>query len=331
MTRLILTTSDSGAGALRSAGFADLVIGIGRRFVSGPLPSVDTLKELLSPRAGDAASPHWLDHIRAARLDQLGWRQDGLAELCARCETVELWADPLPNAQLQTIWLLDHFGSEARDMPHLMLRQADTVIGDRAPNAFPASHVPSIAVAEEHFKTATSAWQAYLEPTPLAWADLLQQDLTALPQLRSTVLDLLGELPRPDTGLGATEMRMLQLVSDGLVHPFDLFPGYERPNRGRVFDYWETGALLDGLAGGPAPLLSGLDEGPFNDDLHDDRARHARYKQSSLTLTSLGEAVLNGRDDFSRHNPIHRWWGGTELTNANLWRWDPIAQALIAP
>jgi hypothetical protein len=36
-------------------------------------------------------------------------------------------------------------------------------------------------------------------------------------------------------------------------------------------------------------------------------------------------------DDFSRDNPIHRWWGGTELTNDRLWRWDPDSRALIAP
>jgi hypothetical protein len=46
------------------------------------------------------------------------------------------------------------------------------------------------------------------------------------------------------------------------------------------------------------------------------------------------EAML-GRDrwiisleDFSRRNPIHRWWDGTELTSDHLWRWDPV---LIAP
>jgi hypothetical protein len=30
--------------------------------------------------------------------------------------------------------------------------------------------------------------------------------------------------------------------------------------------------------------------------------------------------MLAGEEDFSRHNPIHRWWGGTELTGDNLWR-----------
>jgi hypothetical protein len=89
--------------------------------------------------------------------------------------------------------------------------------------------------------------------------------------------------------------------------------------------------LLDGLARCPAPVVSGLDEGPFTLEMHDDRDRHARYKQSRLSLTKFGQAVLAGHEDFSRHNPIDRWWGGTELTNDRLWRWDPVNHALIAP
>jgi hypothetical protein len=126
-------------------------------------------------------------------------------------------------------------------------------------------------------------------------------------------------------------MRMLELISEGNATPFDVFPGHEKANKRRVFDYWEVGALLDGLAHGPVPAASGLDEGPFTLEMHDDRDRHQRYKRSRLSLTPLGEAVLAGREDFSRHNPLHRWWGGTELTNARLWRWDAAKQALIDP
>jgi hypothetical protein len=142
---------------------------------------------------------------------------------------------------------------------------------------------------------------------------------------------LLEELPMPDSGLGATETRMLELISEGGACPFDVFPGHRKRNMRRVFGYWETGALLDGLARGPAPVVSGLDEGPFTLEMHDDRDRHARYERSRLSLTELGQAVLASRDDFSRHNPVHRWWGGTELTNDRLWRGDPVKQALVAP
>jgi hypothetical protein len=65
--------------------------------------------------------------------------------------------------------------------------------------------------------------------------------------------------------------------------------------------------------------------------MHEDASRHRRYTQSGLSLTTLGAAVLAGAEDFSRHNSIHRWWGGTELTNDRLWRWDAVNRALIAP
>jgi hypothetical protein len=152
--------------------------------------------------------------------------------------------------------------------------------------------------------------------------------LNVLPQLGSTVFALLEELPMRSTGLGATEMRMLELISTGHIHPYDVFPGDQKPNERRVFGYWEVGALLDGLAHCPAPVVTGLDGRPFDLDMHDDRDRHERYKRSRLALTELGKAILAQADDFSRHNPIHRWWGGTELTNDRLWRWDPARHAL---
>jgi hypothetical protein len=43
-----------------------------------------------------------------------------------------------------------------------------------------------------------------------------------------------------------------------------------------------------------------------------------------LSLTEFGEAVLAGKEDFSRHNPIDRWWGGTHLTNDRLWRYGSV-------
>jgi hypothetical protein len=107
------------------------------------------------------------------------------------------------------------------------------------------------------------AWQAYRAPTPQAWFDLLAMNLNALPWLRQAVVMLLEELPMPGSGLGATEMRMLELIFEGNARPPDVFPGHEKPNQRGVFGYWEIGSLLDGLARCPAPVVSGLDGGPF--------------------------------------------------------------------
>lgn len=155
--------------------------------------------------------------------------------------------------------------------------------------------------------------------------------MSLLPHLERCVLGLLEELPATTTGLGATQTRILELIAPGDVQPFDVFPGHQKRNERRVFDYWEVGALLDGLAQCPRPAVCGLAEGPFTLDTHDDALRHARYKQSVLSLTAFGKAVLAGEEDFLRSNPIHRWWVGTELTSERLWRWNPQERSLVAP
>lgn len=42
-------------------------------------------------------------------------------------------------------------------------------------------------------------------------------------------------------------------------------------------------------------------------------------------------ALLEGRDDFLRHAPIHRWWGGTLLSRGHVWRWDAARGQLVPP
>ncbi len=51
MTRLIVTTDSSAAGAIQRAGLADLVIALERRLVWGPLPSPAELEAFFAPRS----------------------------------------------------------------------------------------------------------------------------------------------------------------------------------------------------------------------------------------------------------------------------------------
>jgi hypothetical protein len=318
-----LTSTDSGSGNLLAAGIADIVLPLEFRLVWGAPPTDAELEAKLGPGS--------LDHFPQRRLREYHSQGVGVLGLCERCDTIDLWFDPSPNAQLVLIRLLDYLSSHTSVVPKLALFQADIEIGNQSPETISEWRPSGVKIRNDHLEVAGMAWQAYRQPTPQAWFGLLDRELGVLPQLRQTVLELLEELPMPATGLGATEMRMLELIADGSASPPDVFPGYEKRNTRRVFGYWEIGALLDGLANGPSPAVSGLDEGPFTEELHKDRGRHARYKQSKLSLTTLGKSVLAQTEDFSRYNPIQRWWGGTELTNDNLWRWDPSNRALIAP
>ena len=187
--------------------------------------------------------------------------------------------------------------------------------------------VPVVDVTADELETASMAWQAYRATTPEGCFDLLGKDLSALPMLRPALLDLLEELPSRATGLGATEMRLLELIARGYSLTNAHFH-LRTLRQNRVFSAFEIGSLLEGLAHGPTPAVAGLDEELRTLERENYRARDAAYKRSRLSLTEFGNAILAHKEEFSRHNPIDRWWGGTRLTNDRMWRWNP---GLIAP
>jgi hypothetical protein len=331
MKRLILTTDGSGAGGIGAAGLADFVVTLGRRLVWGPPLSRAQVDAFFAARTTLEEGFHWQDYTPAWRLQKSGGWNLGLIEFCANYDSIELWVDPDPNAQLNLIWLLDFLHAHESLAARMNFVQAEFKIGGRAPEELAKWQPPRVAITGDHLDAASSAWRAWCSPTPQAWFNLLAKDLSILPQLRSSVLELLEELPGRVTGVSATEMRMLEIISKGNAGPRDVQPGHKQSNKRRVFDYWEVGELLDGLAHCPAPAVAGLAKEPFTLEMHDDLKRHQRYTRSKLSLTALGEAILAGTGDFSRHNPIHRWWGGTGLTNDRLWRWDAADRTLVAP
>lgn len=323
MKSLVLTADAAGAGCIVSAGCADLAVPIELRLVWGPPRSDAELAAFFAPRTDQKPGEHWLDSLPPPRQRESGITGLGLVEALQRFETVELWMETDPNAQLVLIGLLDQLGAQAKS-PGILLRHVDVSLGDTEPRRLARLKFPAVAISDHHLEVASLAWQAFRSSTPHAWFDQLGTDLSVLPQLRRCVLDMLEELPGRASGLGASELRMLELISAGYEQPFDLFPHYRERFQHRVFGYWEAGVLLESLALAPMPAVSGLAEWPFTLEMHNEAERYERYKQSRLSLTEFGKAVVAHEEDFSRHNPIDRWWGGTHLTNDRLWRWDPV-------
>lgn len=307
--------------------FADLVFDAALfNFAWGPQPSSEELAAHLGPRMRSRRSEramHWSDWVRSQwKHSKNSKRRDlSLAEFCQHYEKVELWFDVRPKAQLKLIWLLDYFHSFPEIVGRLKLRLVDLEMRSlEEPGRWSP---PAVNVTKAELEVASAAWQAWRSPTPAACFDLLSKDLSALPLLRPVLIDLLEELPSGSTGLGASEMRMLELIARGYSLTNALFHLFQL-RQTRIFGEWEYGYLLDGLAFGPRPAVAGLDEELRMLDRQNLRDRHAAYLRSRLSITEFGKAVLAHKEDFSRHNPIDRWWGGTHLTNERLWRWDPV-------
>ena len=328
MKRMILTSS-SGVG-LTYADRADMVVPLIFRFVSGPLPTSHHLDEFLDGRLNPGIPEViWADLVSRSPQTGLAHKNVALVRFCEiyGVELIELWFDPSPNNQLQLIWILDYLRAEPYMAERLKLRLVDFDLLGADVAGLRERTVRALDVTERDFEVARMAWEAYRAPTPELCFGLLSRDFPGLPFLKPAPEQLLAELPSPTTGLGATEARLLELIAKGHNRTKELFqPGGLLETR--VFDQWELGPLLEGLASGPMPAVGGLDSKLAP---HDARGRNAAFRRSRLLLTDFGKAVLAGLDNFRSHNPIRRWWGGTLLTNERLWRWNPQSRSLVAP
>jgi hypothetical protein len=321
MERVILTSSSGASLKRKGEDIADVVIPFTFRFVWGELPSADKLASYLGKGTGKhARGDHWSDFVSWTR--EPGPPPLGLVEFCMKFDTVELWFDSRPNDQLLQIWLLDHLRHYPDILPRLKVGLLSFDLSEIPLEGLLNSQVPSIGVGKDELETAAVTWQAYRAATPQACMDALARNMSSLLLLRPALHKLLNELPSHTTGLGATEIRMLEMIAWGYASTNALFHLYGL-RQTHVFNEWEHGYLLDGLAFGPQPAVAGLDDALRAIDRENLGDRHTAYLRSRLSLTEFGNAVVAHKEDFSRHNPIDRWWGGTRLTNDCLWRWNP--------
>jgi hypothetical protein len=314
---------------LKDSGLAEVVVACSFKFTWGELPSPQKLTEYLGPRLPEQErADHWSCFI-VGRLPpkQKGREHLSLVEFCRPYGSVELWFDSEPVDQLQLIWLLDGLRSDPETVAKLKLRIVDYEMLIATGQHLAKRKTPNLPVTEADLDAASATWQAYRASTPEAFVELPRRDLSRLPFLRPIIVDLIEELPSSVTGLGRTEMRLLELVAGGYRGLNGLF--YLQGLRQRqVFSDRELGFLLEDLAYGPRPALTGLDDEVRAIPRERYYERQPAYRRSRLSITDFGRAVLAHQEDFSRHNPIDRWWGGTHLTNDNLWRYDRV---LIPP
>ncbi len=356
MATLILVTCDSGAGHLKQEKRADRILTFIHRLVTGPVP-VDGAPETFFQRRQALYESEGLFHeawwFDVEDLDgtKPGYKRiwSRLPEVCEAYDRIELWIDPDPNAQLIMVQLLDWLGGRPKIAPRLWLKQSDSPLGRRRAGdwALPPHRIEAADLTLAH-----RAWSAFGASTPQPWADLRNEpDLGRLPGLHHAVDRMLRELP-DGTGLGATERRILALTEKqpwwfdaerlgkdvscrtlpkadrGPIH---LMRRLTETGEHVPLSYFEVGEAICNLANAPVPALAGITEPHFTLDMDLDPARQQRFSETPVQLTDLGHRLVAQTEDWSDHNPIRRWIGGTRITNENLWRWDTMAARLSGP
>lgn len=293
----------------------------------GPVPQKKALEALSEVRAAYLSEAFGYS-LAQAREDFR--RRDETVRDHAAYDRIELWFEHDLYDQLQLLQLLAFFAAEKRK-DGVLLIQADDYLGRQPPDAVGRLGATAAPVTPEQSMIATLAWRAFGDSTPEGMVSILDANLDALPWFEPALLRLLAELPAPVTGLGLTEERILAAIAAGAATPARAFAHVSAEEEARFMGDASFFRLLDGLTFADQPLIAGIAHRSRGLAAKPTGAPYRAYANAPLRLTDFGRRVMAGEADHAAVNAIDRWWGGTHLTGAEMWRWDRHAGELIEP
>jgi Domain of unknown function (DUF1835) len=339
---LHVTNGDSAGNTLRQTGLGGAVLPWQDVLHEGPVPA-GPRRELLQARAAFVSGCGW--GSRRSILASLERRDRQLVQALRDGQQVVLWFEHDLYDQLQLADALA-LAAGAGGVPELIVvgsfpgRPGFRGLGELTADELETLWPDRVPAGPDTLAAAVSAWAALRHPDPSALAAAAQPDLPGLPFLGPALLRLLEELPAPRDGLSGTERRALHAVAAGAATPVDAFLAAQdlepAPFLGDAWFFRTLAALgadqsADRRAPGTAPArlveTQVGDPLPLPPPLGDPRT----FARLPLRLTRLGERVLDGQEDRVALLGLDRWVGGTHLTPAAAWRWDPAARRLLTP
>ncbi|HZT84943.1 MAG TPA: DUF1835 domain-containing protein [Gaiellaceae bacterium] len=329
MTPLLhVTNGDSTADTLRRTTLGGDVLSWRDTLHAGPVRAVPR-PDLLRLRAGFLGDAGW--GCRRMILASLESRDRQLRRALGEGADVVLWFEHDLYDQLQLLDALSLAADEDGETELVVVGSFPGKPSFRGLGELTADELETLwperrPASEGTLAAATEAWAAVRAPEPASLAEWAERDPPGLPYLAPALRRLLEELPAPGNGLSGTERRALEAIGVGHATPGEAFLAAQDAEPAPLLgDTWFFRTLTE-LGTGPNRLLETADgEGlPPAPPLGDAQT----FVALPLRLTEAGERVLAGEADRVKMLGIDRWVGGTHVTAASLWRWDPASACL---
>ncbi len=318
MKKLIITNGDIAAKLIAEAGLADPSNILPWRDILhvGPVPITDSFEELCVIRS------QYLHKALYASWPDVTANFEKTSNILSNHKNypeIEIWLEHDLYDQLQLLQILDYFAQEAR-LDGLSLVQADDFLGHQSAKSicqFEASKAP-ITMAQ--LEIANEIWSAFRQPDPVGFSALSSQYHPTLPFMQSAMHRMLDELPSLNYGLGRSQLNILKVIEANLDFTLqNLFEPVAEMEEARFLGSSSFCRLADQLHDCSNPAIAGLN-GRFSYNQSTSEKRD--YLKSLPVLTEFGRNILSGDNRFCDENIIDYWWGGTHLTNENMWFWD---------
>ncbi len=193
-------------------------------------------------------------------------------------------------------------------------------LGQVSPGQMAALLPARRTVTREQIVLARHAWRAFCASEPIGIEVAIRRDTSALPFLAGALHRHLQEFPSLQGGLSRTEHQALAALAaaGGALSFEELFRAAQDLEERRYLGDTSFHRRLQELSDDPRRLVR-LEREPGGG-----------LRSLRVILTSTGQDVLEGRDDWVRIHGIERWLGGVHLHGREAqWRWDPERDRLV--
>jgi hypothetical protein len=326
---LHILNGDSTAQTLTQSGLSGEQLVWKEALIWGPTPAKVDLSEWCRLRADFLANWNGMDAQQC--FEDLMQQEAALGTL-ANHEEVVLWFEFDLFCQLNLIYVLSRLSGRVLSRTRLSLicigefpgiddfRGLGQLTAEQLVSLFPARQPVTI----EQIELAGRAWNACSSPNPQEIELLLAQDTTPLPFLRSALRLHLRRFPSVRNGLGHMEQMALERIARGVTRFPELFKEWSAAEPGYGLGDAQLWDVLIRLVESRQPVLR-LD----GNKGHSFSENYPHFSQLAFTLTEMGHAILEGKNDLWEMEPQEVWLGGVRLVAPNpRWRWDETREAL---
>jgi hypothetical protein len=288
----------------------------------GPVPITESHLELNQQRARHFESIGWTSYEDA--MSGFEERAHALQD-ATRYDALQLWFEHDLYDQLQLIQLLDFLAERPDWLVKAYLVQFDDFL-ERVPLSLLAGGAQrATPITSRHIELAQAAWSAFRQPSPFAFADLLNRDCSPLPYLRAAILRLCQEFPDPASGLGRTERQILMCLSKGPANLLDVFQESQTAEEAAYLGDSGFLCVVKRLTQGEHPLIDLPQDGTFS--LPINLCQPYTYSAQSLRLSEAGLTTLQGQADWLQQMTSPYWIGGCLIDGPAAPRWDESTQS----
>ena len=313
--------------ALKQCGFVGDFLEISNPFPLGQVPASDPLDTFLDART-QFINNTFQEHVPRERLaetrNQFANEEKQLRQLPGDYQRIALWFEHDPYDQLCLAYVLHHLVKLKESDSNFDLVTIELI----QINQFPGvkrfigigqlcQQPESLAVLWQQRKIITPTiiafgariWNAFTGQDPTSLWQLSNEKSTPLPFMQSAIKRILLELPSTKNGLGLSEQLALEILAlDGPM------------TAERMFHFLHSERE-------PQPYLGDIMFLSILNDLWN--AKKAAIKvvqiekdkplmqQPTLALTTLGQRLLEGEENWLTHNKIDRWIGGVRISTTD--------------